>query len=520
MMKQDNDRLTLLVIAGLVLYGTFLILLPLFVYAPGTPLGTQFALPIPTGTPTVEWWVILYVIAQILYLGAFTTVFWFLSLKVNWVDSSKVSQLTPGQMPLIVLAYPVLHEDEDTMHSTMLALSRMDYPPDKYRVIAIPNSHDTATIAALRRLQTEFPFLEILEVPPTDDPSWNTVWRSWETCPYAYWWHQGKTQNVTDLPAKKTRQLIYLFYTLVDRMGTDWVLDYIDADSLTPPNHFKLAAVGLQQYDVLQSTNVVGNLLDTFSTSLHASDHMGWDGYLYPHMSANGKHPYYVLGKGLFYKAGDLYTIGGFNPWIAIEDPEVGIRLWSHGKRLGIIAEPLIEESPQHFFMGGIVQRNRWMLGFFQTMNSSLKYIKLNFWQRQRARLNMVPVLSFLVNIIGLPTGAYALYRFIEGTGVFSLWIVVLSLINILLYVSFMTLLYRNVWRRTRYVLQKRRDRAFYLLRINPISLFVYWFLWCIPIIIGFSMFIADKGKSWARTHKVDANHEIAERPVYPSPVS
>jgi ABC-type Fe3+ transport system permease subunit len=160
------------------------------------------------------------------------------------------------------------------------------------------------------------------------------------------------------------------------------------------------------------------------------------------------------------------------------------------------------------------------MLGFFQTMNSSLKYIKLNFWQRQRARLNMVPVLSFLVNIIGLPTGAYALYRFIEGTGVFSLWIVVLSLINILLYVSFMTLLYRNVWRRTRYVLQKRRDRAFYLLRINPISLFVYWFLWCIPIIIGFSMFIADKGKSWARTHKVDANHEIAERPVYPSPVS
>jgi cellulose synthase/poly-beta-1,6-N-acetylglucosamine synthase-like glycosyltransferase len=290
------------------------------------------------------------------------------------------------------------------------------------------------------------------------------------------------------------------------------VLDYIDADSLTPPNHFKLAAVGLQKYDVLQSTNVVGNPLDTLSTSLHAYDHMTWDGNLYPHMSANGKHPYYMLGKGLFYKASDLYNLGSFNPWITIEDPEVGMRLWANGKRLGIIAEPLIEEVPQHFFMGGIIQRNRWMCGFFQTMGAPLKSMGMKFWARQKARLNLVPVLSQLVNIIGLPTGAYALYRFINHAGDFPLWVIILSLINIAFYLSLISGLYVNVWKRTGYVLNKKRDRIIYMLRINPVFLFAYWILWCIPIFVGFGMYILGMGKTWDRTEKVDSDRNIAEK--------
>lgn len=462
-------------------------------------------------------WEIVYIIAQLLYFFTFATIFYFFSLKVNWVDTSKVAALTPSQMPLIVLAYPVLHEDEECMHSTMVTLSRIDYPRDRYRVIAIPNSNDTITIAALQRLQKEFPFLEILSVPPTNNPTWNVVWQAWDLCPFTYWWHRGKTKGVQNLPPKKTRQLIYLFYTLVNQIGTDWVLDYIDADSLTPPNHFKLAAVGLQEYDVLQSTNVVGNPLDTLSTSFHAYDHMTWDGNLYPHMSADGKHPYYLLGKGLFYKAKDLNDLGSFNPWITIEDPEVGIRLWANGKRLGIIAEPLIEEVPQHFFMGGIIQRNRWMCGFFQTMSSPLKLMKLKFWARQKARLNLVPVLSQLINIIGLPTGAYVLYRFINHTGNFPLWVVILSLINIALYLSLISSLYINVWKRTRYVLEEKRDRIIYMLRINPVFLFIYWLLWCIPIFIGFGMYISDRGKEWVRTEKVDADRHIAEKDKFPA---
>ena len=48
------------------------------------------------------------------------------------------------------------------------------------------------------------------------------------------------------------------------------------------------------------SPMLLGTYFDSFPASFHAMDHMAWDGGLYPHMSAHGKHPYYVLGKGLF----------------------------------------------------------------------------------------------------------------------------------------------------------------------------------------------------------------------------
>jgi len=450
-------------------------------------------------------WPVLYAVAQLLYLAGFLVILYFLTRKVNWVDSSETSRISPEQMPQIVLAYPVLREDENTMHTTMVALSRIDYPRSKYRIIAIPNSDDTDTIAALRRLQVEFPFLEIMEVPSTRDPSWNVVWQAWEDNPKAYWFHENSTKGVKDLPPKKTRQLIYLFYTLVAREGTDWVLDYIDADSIMPPDHFKLAAVGLQEYDVLQSTNVAGNLLDTLPASLHAFDHMCWDGNIYPHMSANGKHPFYILGKGLFCKAKDLFDLGCFNPWVTIEDPEVGLRLWTNGKRLGIIAEPLIEEVPCTF-RHGIIQRNRWICGFFQSLSKALKQMGMRFRYRQLARLNLVPTLTMPVNIIGLPTGIYALYLFITGSSIFPLWIAVLSLINICLYLLVMGQIYSKIWKRTRVVLKSISSRLWYMIRINPLIIFLYYLLWTIPIVIGFSMYVAGKGKVWIRTEKADAD--------------
>jgi cellulose synthase/poly-beta-1,6-N-acetylglucosamine synthase-like glycosyltransferase len=453
-------------------------------------------------------WVPVYIIAQILYFFAFMVMLYFLTRPVNWVDNTKAENLTEEQMPYIVLAYPVLHEDANTMYTTMTALSKMDYPASRYRIISIPNSHDLETIEILKQLQQEFSFLEILEVPPTSDQSWDVVWQAWADNHKAYWFHQGKTRGDTDLPPKKTRQLIYLFYTLVAMQGTDWVLDYIDADSIPPVNHFKSAAAGLQDYDVLQAQNVVGNPLDTWATSYHAFDHMCWDGNTYPHMSANGKHPYYVLGKGLFYKAKDLYDLGGFNPWITIEDPEVGMRFWTNGKRLGIIADPLVEEVPQTI-KGGIIQRNRWMCGFFQSLNSPLNQMGMKFWQRQQARLNFAPTLSLAINPFGLPTGAYALYIFITSEGPFPLWVFALSLSNIGLYFVVMGQAYWNAWHRTKLVMKKKSDRIQYMFRVNPLFIFGWYLIWNIPIWIGFGMFLADRGKAWARTLKVDADRHF-----------
>lgn len=454
-------------------------------------------------------WIPPYIVTQVLHLFASIVVIYFLTRKVNWVDTSEADELSDEELPFIVLVYPVLREDEATMHSTLVTLSWLDYPTSRYRVISVPNSDDQHSIDALERLQREFPFLEIAKVPPTSDPSWQVVWDAWEQNEKAYWFHEGATQAERALPPKKTRQLIYIFYKLVAELGTDWVLDYIDADSMPPPNHFKSAAAGLQKYDVLQATNVVGNPLDSIATSFHAFDHMCWDGLIYPGMSANGKHPFYVLGKGLFYKAGDLAELGCFNPWVTIEDPEVGMRLWTNGKKLGIIADPLIEEVPRTF-KGGVIQRYRWVCGFFQTLGRPLKQMGMTLPQRMKARLNIVPVLSLPVNVISVPTGCFAAWIFYLGHNPFPAWVVWISLLNIALYVLLVCILHWNAYRRTRFVLKNRAARLGYSLRVNPVFMFLYYLFWTIPIAIGFFMYLTDRGKAWDRTVKRDADHKFA----------
>ena len=434
---------------------------------------------------------------------------------MNWVDMAEEVEEPHERWPHVVLFYPVLRELESTMRTTFLSLTKIDYPKSRYRVVAIPNQNDAETVASLRQLATEFSFLEILEVPPTSDPSWQIVWDAWDANPNAYWWHKGKRAGVRDLPAKKTRQLIYAMYHMAQalRGEPNLVLNYIDADSCPPVDHFKGAAIGLKRYDVLQAQNVVGNLNATMATSWHAFDHMAWDGYKYPHMSSGGRHPYWMLGKGLFYRFSDLMALGGFHPWITIEDPEVGLRYWANGKRLGILESPLIEEVPKTWLQG-ITQRKRWVCGFFQTLGEPLDALGLTPFQRFQCWLNFVPCLSLLINVIGIPLGIWAAWLYLSGSHVIPAWTFWFAVANLTLFTWSMLLLYANTWRRTGLVYHRWIDRAWYMIRINPISAMLWWFLWIIPLLIGLRMYILDEGLSWQRTEKIDANNLLIRRKI------
>ena len=118
--------------------------------------------------PTLLVW--LFAISQLLYLGCFLLEMYFRTLRANRVDMDDPLPATEAEMPFIVLLYPVLRELERTMETTFTSLAKLDYPRSRYRVVAIPNSNDSETIASLQRLTTAFPFVEILEVPPTTDP--------------------------------------------------------------------------------------------------------------------------------------------------------------------------------------------------------------------------------------------------------------------------------------------------------------------------------------------------------------
>jgi cellulose synthase/poly-beta-1,6-N-acetylglucosamine synthase-like glycosyltransferase len=429
-----------------------------------------------------------------------------------------VDRVEPEHYPPILLLYPVLREAEATMRTTFLGLAEIDYPRERYRVIAVPNHDDRATIDSLTRLADEFDFVEVMTVPPTTDESWDVVWEAWDANPKAYWWHLGRGADARhhpdrkrrcDLPPKKTRQLVYAFYNLVAEHGEEgWLLNYIDADSVPPKDHFLAAVAGMQEYDVLQSTNIAGHLLATWPSSWHSFDHMSWDGLIYPHMSANGKHPYWVLGKGLFMRASDVVGVGGFNPWLTIEDPDVGMRLWKAGKRLGVIANPLIEEVPITV-RDGITQRKRWIAGFFQSLAAPLRHMGMTGWERFKARLNLVPSLSLIINPIGLPVGVVVMTRTINGTLDLPVALTVIGVVNTVCFIALLTYIYVRTWRRSGLVLETWISRARYWFRINPIFLWVYWTIWTVPVTIGFQMFLRNRRQAWERTNKNDANHDL-----------
>ena len=456
----------------------------------------------------------VFLATQALYLIALAVDGYLFSLPINWVDVEEARDIDPRQYPRIVLFYPVLRELEETMRTTFKSLEKIQYPR-KYCVVAIPNADDRATVASLRRLQREFPFLEIIEVPPTSHPSWQAVWDSWEANQKCYWWHRGPRLRERNLPPKKTRQLIYAFYNIAVRMRGrgDFLINYIDADSCPPPDHFLAAAAGMRRYDVLQATNVAGNLNDSMAASWHAFDHMAWDGMKYAHLSANGRQPYWVLGKGLFFRASDLMELGGFNPWITIEDPEVGMRFWVNGKRLGIIANPLIEEVP-NTIMGGITQRKRWVCGFFQSLGEPLRLMGMTRWQRFKAWLNFVPCLSLSINSIGLPFGIWVGWRYLDDRGVLPEWTLWIAAVSLTLSAILLLSLYRTAWKRTALVLDRFWPRVWYMIRVNPLSLIVYWILWLAPLAIGLKMYLRDGGLVWERTKKIDANHELVRAQI------
>ena len=458
---------------------------------------------------------VLFILIQGIDSLVFVVDAYFFSLPVDWVDMDEPITDPPSKWPYIVLFYPVLRELETTMRTTFLSLTKLEYPADRYRVIAIPNANDAETIASLRRLATEFAYLEILEIPPTSDPSWQVVWDSWDAHPKAHWWHNGRRAGVKDLPPKKTRQLTYALYHTAEALKNEpyLVINYIDADSCPPPDHFKAAVIGFRHYDVLQAENVAGNLNKTIWASLHAFDHMAWDGYKYPHLSSNGRQPYWVLGKGLFYRVSDLIELGGFDPWTTIEDPEVGMRYWANGKRLGIISGSLIEEVPETWW-GGVTQRKRWVCGFYQSLGT-LRYMNLTAWERFKCWLIFFPCLSLWVNSVSTPVGIWALYMYFVHDHAVPKWMIWISLINSTAFVVQLLFLYVNTWRRTALVLSRRRDRLWYMLRINPISIIIWWLLWLVPLVIGLRMYLRDEGLAWQRTEKIDANKILIREKIH-----
>jgi glycosyltransferase XagB len=480
----------------------------------------MFTIDMPIIDTLGGWWAAyaplvllsLYLFTQALYSLSLLVDAYLFSRPVNMIDMGERFQLVPGSTkdyPPIVLFYPILDERESVMRTTMIALDQLEYPKDRYRVIAIPNSSDLATVASLKTLQAEFPFLELVEVPPTDHPSWQPVWDAWNSNPKAYWWHHGENAYDKDLPPKKTRQLVYAFYNWMKTHPEEGTLmSYTDADSCPPKDHFLAAAIGSRKYRVMQAKNVAGNAGLTWPSTFCAFDHMAWDGSKYEHLSGDPSQPYWMLGKGLFFHAQDIHDLGGFHPWITIEDPEVGLRLWKNGKNLGIMEGSLVEEAPTTF-ANAILQRKRWIAGFFQTLkfnDGPMDRMGFSFIEKIKAWLIFLPCLTMSFNCFGFPLSVWAAVMWYDDTSILPLWCLYWAAANLAFYAYFMMKLYWCTWFRTKLIMDTTWQRIRYMLRVNPIFLGLWWMFWTIPLWIGYRMYRHNLGLVWERTLKKDDN--------------
>ena len=167
------------------------------------------------------------------------------------------------------------------MRTTFHALDNLDYPRDRYRIVAVPNHDDHTTIAALRRLQATFSWLE----DPHRSPDLSSVLE----CgvgpvgaePEGLTGGTRASGRVRDLPPKKTRQLIYAFYYLCPPGAEDTLISYIDADSASTAQLLSAGRGGAAKFDVVQLTNVAGNVLSSWASTFHSYDHMCWDASMY-----------------------------------------------------------------------------------------------------------------------------------------------------------------------------------------------------------------------------------------------
>jgi hypothetical protein len=117
-----------------------------------------------------------------------------------------------------------------------------------------------------------------------------------------------------------------------------------------------------------------------------------------------------------------------------------------------------------------------------------------------------------------VPVGIWALWRWYDGSSPLPLWLLPLVAANLVFFALSITMLYIRTWRRTALVLDSVWARIWYMLRVNPLFVMVWWLVWLIPLAIGFKMYLRDEGLVWERTEKSDANNELVRGGVAAAP--
>jgi cellulose synthase/poly-beta-1,6-N-acetylglucosamine synthase-like glycosyltransferase len=243
-----------------------------------------------------------------------------------------------GQMPEDMAEWPSytvmvpLYKEQASSLYLVKHLEKMDYPRGRMQVLLLAEEDDPQTLEALASIELQ-PQFEVIRVPasfPRTKP---------KACNYGLRFATGK---------------YLVIYDAEDRPEFDQLKKAARAFAQGDPRVVCLQA-GLNYY----------NSDRNWLTRLFTIDYSSWFDFSL-HGLSQLDAPVPLGGTSNHFPVEALRELKGWDPFNVTEDCDLGIRIYMHGYRVGLLDSTTWEEATDRV-IPWILQRSRWIKGYIQT---------------------------------------------------------------------------------------------------------------------------------------------------------
>lgn len=280
---------------------------------------------------------VVLIISLALTIQALFTLFWML---YAWDNPQSVKKnKSPRQWLAPKLSFtaliPARHE-EKVIYDTIVAVNRLNYPPDLKQILVLVRQDDTATILETKRAIKDL--------------------------------HDPHIQLITfnDFPINKPHSL-----NVGLRLAQNDIVTVFDAEDQPHPDIYQIINTVMlkSSVDVVQSGVQLMNYTSRWFSALNILEYFFW--------FKSGLQCFHRLGKivflggnTIFIKKSSLLAADGWDEDCLTEDADIGFRLTAAGAKFKIIYDEtyVTKEEAPNTVTAFIKQRTRWNQGFMQIL--------------------------------------------------------------------------------------------------------------------------------------------------------
>jgi cellulose synthase/poly-beta-1,6-N-acetylglucosamine synthase-like glycosyltransferase len=339
------------------------------------------------GTSIVSGWSMLQLIffaLSLMYLTIIISKIWAMILGAHYpyvhCSPEEIGSLSPAELPVITVLIP-LYKEREIIPQLFRRISEFDYPVEKLDIIFILESTDQETISAFLTAQPPAHFKALL------------------------------SPNVT--PKTKPKALNVAF-----TKSKGEILVIFDAEILPDVDQLKKAYITFKQHPeakYLHGRMNVYNADFNWITHLYDAEFAYFYDYYLPGIVRMGV-PIPLSGHSTYFRREVIEKVGGWDSYNIAEDCDIGIRIYRHGFKSGMMLDSFSWEQSTTTIPRWLRQRTRWEQGFIQTSLVHLRFplllkTELGSWRNFFWFLYLVPG-NVILNILH-----------IFHWGLFFLWI-------------------------------------------------------------------------------------------------